>query len=71
MRAPAPLPVRPETVPVRIRTIIVDDEPAARRGVRLLLERDGSVEIVGEAATGAEAAALIRRERPDLAFLDV
>ena len=55
----------------RIRAIIVDDEPAARRGVRLLLERDPGVEIVGEASTGAEAAALMRREKPDLAFLDV
>lgn len=55
----------------RIRTIIVDDEPAARRGVRLLLERDGGVDIVGEAAGGVEAAELIRRERPELAFLDV
>ncbi len=57
--------------PSRIRAIIVDDEPAARRGIRLLLERDGGVEIVGEAGTGTEAAALIRREKPDLAFLDV
>lgn len=55
----------------RIRTIIVDDEPTARRGVRLLLERDGGVEIVGEAAGGVEAAELIRREKPELAFLDV
>jgi two-component system, LytTR family, response regulator len=55
----------------RIRAIIVDDEPTARRGVRLLLERDQSVDIVGEAAGGAEAADLIRREKPDLAFLDV
>lgn len=55
----------------RIRTVIVDDEPAARRGVRLLLERDGGVEIVGEASGGAEAAELIARERPELAFLDV
>ena len=54
-----------------IRTLIVDDEPAARRGVRLLLARDPSIEIVGEAATGAEAAVLIGRLRPDLAFLDV
>ena len=57
--------------PARIRTIIVDDEPTARRGVRLLLERDGGVEIVGEASGGVEAADLIRREKPDLAFLDV
>lgn len=64
----SPLPVPSST---RIRTIIVDDEPAARRGIRLLLERDGGVEIVGEAAGGVEAAELIRREKPDLAFLDV
>ncbi len=55
----------------RIRTIIVDDEPTARRGVRLLLERDSGVDIVGEASGGAEAAALMKREKPDLAFLDV
>lgn len=61
----------PASSPTRIRTIIVDDEPAARRGIRLLLERDGGVEIVGEAAGGVEAAELIRREKPDLAFLDV
>jgi len=55
----------------RVRVIIVDDEPTARRGVRLLLERDGSVDIVGEAASGPEAIDLIHRENPDLAFLDV
>jgi two-component system LytT family response regulator len=55
----------------RIRAIIVDDEPTARRGVRLLLERDGEVDVVGEAATGVEAAELIEREKPHLAFLDV
>jgi two-component system LytT family response regulator len=67
-------PLRPEPAEraaPRVRTLIVDDEPAARRGVRLLLERDASVEIVGEAAGGAEAAELIRREKPDLVFLDV
>ncbi len=61
----------PESTPARIRTLIVDDEPAARRGVRLLLAPDPAIEIVGEAANGAEAAALIGRLRPDLAFLDV
>lgn len=55
----------------RIRTVIIDDEPAARRGVRLLLERDGEVDIVGEAGGGTEAAELLAREKPDLAFLDV
>ncbi len=55
----------------RISTIIVDDEPVARRGVRLLLERDPAIEIVGEAAGGVEAANLIVERRPALVFLDV
>jgi two-component system LytT family response regulator len=71
MKAPPAAPPLPEPAATRIRTIIVDDEPAARRGVRLLLERDHAIAIVGEAANGTEAAALIRRERPELAFLDV
>ena len=70
MKTTAASPLSP-SAPARIRAIIVDDEPAARRGVRLLLERDGGVEIVGEAAGGVEAVELIRREKPDLAFLDV
>jgi two-component system LytT family response regulator len=55
----------------RYRALVADDEPAARRGVRLLLDRDPSIEVVAEAATGREAAELLRRERPELAFLDV
>jgi len=65
-------PSSPASVsPHRIRTIIVDDEPTARRGVRLLLERDADIEIVGEAGGGADAAELMLREKPQLAFLDV
>ena len=76
MKSSAPTAVSVPTAPAspdgrRIRAIIVDDEPTARRGVRLLLERDPSVEVVGEAGGGAEAIELIRRERPDLAFFDV
>ena len=61
----------PDPAVDRIRTIVVDDEPAARRGVRLLLERDPEIAIAGEAGSGAEAADLIVRVRPELAFLDV
>jgi two-component system LytT family response regulator len=57
--------------PTRIRTLIADDEPLARRGVRLLLEKDKGIDIVGEATGGIEAADLILRLRPDLVFLDV
>jgi two-component system LytT family response regulator len=72
----APVPSAPGATPpsaanAKIRAIIADDEPTARRGVRLLLERDASVEVVGEASTGAEAAELLRQAKPDLAFLDV
>ncbi|QYM79406.1 LytTR family DNA-binding domain-containing protein [Horticoccus luteus] len=65
MKTHAPLPRS------RLRAVIADDEPAARRGVRLLLERDGEVEVVGEAIDGPEAVALISDQKPDLAFLDV
>ncbi len=57
--------------PPPVRAVIIDDEPAARRGVRLLLSRDPEIVVVGEASSGLEAAELIRRERPELAFLDV
>jgi two-component system LytT family response regulator len=55
----------------RIRAIIVDDEPLAREGVRLHLDAEPDVEIVGEAGTGEEAVELIETVRPDLLFLDV
>ena len=53
-----------------LRVLIVDDEHLARQAMRRLLAAH-PVEIVGEATGGAEAAELIRREKPDLAFLDV
>lgn len=65
------IPQRKAPYAAPIRALIADDEPIARRGVRLLLERDSDFEIVGEAGGGVEAADLIRRLRPDLVFLDV
>lgn len=55
----------------KIRTLVVDDEPAARRGIVLLLERDPDILVVGEASSGAEAVQKIQSERADLVFLDV
>jgi two-component system LytT family response regulator len=56
---------------MKIRTLIVDDEPLARERLRKLLEAEPDVEIVGEAGDGREAAAAIERAQPDLVFLDI
>ncbi|MFQ5568311.1 MAG: LytR/AlgR family response regulator transcription factor [Rhodothermales bacterium] len=55
----------------KIRTLIVDDEPLAREGIRVLLQRDRGVDIVGECDNGREAVAAIETLAPDLVFLDV
>jgi DNA-binding LytR/AlgR family response regulator len=54
-----------------IKAIVVDDEAPARDELRYLLAAHRDVEVVGEAASAAEAVALARDRRPDLVFLDV
>jgi len=54
-----------------IRTLIVDDEPLARRGLELRLQHHDDIEIVGEAGNGREAFKAISALKPDLMFLDV
>ncbi len=54
-----------------IRVLVVDDEPLAREGIRLLLRGDAEVEVVGEAGSGTGAIQAITALRPDLVFLDV
>ena len=54
-----------------LRILIVDDEPLARDTVRLLLEVQDDVEIVGEAKDGSEAVTMIESLKPDLVFLDI
>jgi two-component system LytT family response regulator len=55
----------------KIRTLIVDDEPLARERLRRLLDDQPDVEVIGECQDGNEALETIRRQRPDLVFLDV
>jgi len=55
----------------KIRTLIVDDEPLARRNLRVLLERDPQIEIVDECRNGREAVKAINALSPDLIFLDI
>jgi two-component system LytT family response regulator len=54
-----------------IRTVVVDDEPLAREGLRVRLAREDDIGIVGEAADGPAAVDTILAVRPDLVFLDV
>lgn len=54
-----------------LTVLLVDDEPLARAGLRVLLERDPEIAAVHEARDGQEAVTAIRAARPDLVFLDV
>lgn len=54
-----------------IRTIIVDDEPLARRGIRAQLKHEKHFEIISECRNGDEAVKAIEAHSPDLVFLDV
>jgi two-component system LytT family response regulator len=56
---------------VKMRAIIVDDEPLAREYLQRLLADEPDVEVVRECASGLEAVASIRADHPDLVFLDV
>lgn len=56
---------------MRIRAVVVDDEPLARRRLKRLLEAHSDVELAGEATNGAEAVEVALRERPDVIFLDI
>ncbi|GGA86559.1 DNA-binding response regulator [Arenimonas soli] len=54
-----------------IRTLIVDDEPLARRGLELRLAEQADVEIVGQCGDGLSAMKAVSEHSPDLMFLDV
>lgn len=54
-----------------IRTVIVDDEPIARRGIRAQLKQEKDIEIISECGNGNEAVEVIEAQSPDLVFLDV
>lgn len=54
-----------------IRVMLADDEAMVRAGVRAILGTDDAIEVVAEAADGAEAVEAVRRHRPDVAVLDI
>lgn len=53
------------------RVLLADDHPVYRDGLRMMLESTGRVEVVGLAADGAEAVALVRQLQPEVAVMDL
>jgi len=58
-------------VDAKIRILLVDDHAVVREGYRRLLERDARLEVVGEAATAAEAMRLDSELKPSVVVLDI
>lgn len=64
-------PASPPMTPAPIRVLLVDDHPVVRRGIRAWLQRNPSIEVVGEAADGIEALDLCRTLHPDVVLTDL
>lgn len=56
---------------MKIKALIVDDEPIARDRVRRMLREESDIEIAGEFGNGKEAVDFINEKQPDLVFLDI
>jgi DNA-binding NarL/FixJ family response regulator len=54
-----------------IRVLLVDDQPAVRRGLRMRLELEPDMSVVGEAGSGEEAISLAQALHPDVVLMDV
>ncbi|PWK66249.1 DNA-binding NarL/FixJ family response regulator [Streptomyces sp. CG 926] len=75
MTVPATTPTTtPTTTPAPrppLRIVLCDDERMVRTALRVILEAEADLEVVGEAATGAEAVPLVRSLAPDVVLMDV
>jgi DNA-binding NarL/FixJ family response regulator len=56
---------------VTVRVLIADDQALVRAGFRMVLDAEDGIDVVGDAADGAEAVAQARRLRPDVVLMDV
>jgi len=54
-----------------IRVVLADDQALLRAGIRALLDAEDDIEVVGEAADGAEAVAVVRATGPDVVLMDI
>lgn len=55
----------------KIRVLLIDDHPVVRAGIRMLLEQDSAIEVVGEADNGDRAIELVESLKPDVLLLDM
>lgn len=55
----------------KVRVLMIDDHPIVRSGIRMLLERSGDIDVVGEAERGDDVVGLIKRLKPDVLLLDM
>ncbi len=54
-----------------IRVLIADDHSVVRQGLRMFLDLEGDIELIGEASNGLEAVELARRLKPDVVLMDL
>jgi len=59
------------TAPTPVRVLIVDDHSIVREGLRTLLSEEAEIEVVGEAANGAEAVKLVATRHPHVVLMDL
>jgi NarL family two-component system response regulator LiaR len=55
----------------KIRTLVVDDQTVVREGLAAILANYSDIEVIGQAADGIQAMAIIKKEKPDVVLLDM
>ena len=55
----------------KIRVALVDDQPLFRGGLRMLIDSQDDLDVVGEAGDGVEARGMVRDEKPDVVLMDI
>lgn len=67
----SPTETREQLTLARTRVLIADDHGLVRAGIRALLEKQSSMEVLGEAANGREALRMIKQYQPDIVLMDI